>query len=167
MVPAVVLIFNRQLTLNSVLKITTKTLTTCTSWDHENDVCPKVTKMGSRISHRIDFNGVEVLRGQQHKPSKNWPKYPSSAHPGWKGRTSSNLVPSNLFPNITLPREEPNFGLWNKTFNENDPKGQSVCHKGGKRLLYILLDHFLYSEKFWSNLYPSLPDYFIWWCKRK
>ena len=71
MVPAVVLIFNRQLTLNSVLKITTKTLTTCTSWDHENDVCPKVTKMGSRISHRIDFNGVEVLRGQQHKPSKN------------------------------------------------------------------------------------------------
>ena len=32
--------------------------------------------MGSMIGHRIDYNGVGVLRGQQHIPSKNWPKYP-------------------------------------------------------------------------------------------
>ena len=31
---------------------------------------PKVTKMGSIDGHRIDYNGVEVLRGQQHIPSK-------------------------------------------------------------------------------------------------
>ena len=33
--------------------------------------------MGSIVGHRIDYNGVGVLRGQQHTPSKNWPKYPS------------------------------------------------------------------------------------------
>ena len=32
---------------------------------------PKVTKMGSIIGHRIDYNGVGALRGQQHTPSKN------------------------------------------------------------------------------------------------
>ena len=31
---------------------------------------PKVTKMGSNIGHRIDYNGVGALRGQQHIPSK-------------------------------------------------------------------------------------------------
>ena len=28
------------------------------------------------IGHRIDCKGEEALRGQQHIPSKNWPKYP-------------------------------------------------------------------------------------------
>ena len=31
----------------------------------------KVTKMGSIIGHRIDYNEVETLRGQRHIPSKN------------------------------------------------------------------------------------------------
>ena len=44
------------------------------SWDRENYISPKVTKMGSIIGHRIDYNGVGVLRGQRHIPSKNWPK---------------------------------------------------------------------------------------------
>ena len=61
MVRAVVLIFNSRLALNSVLEITPLTLT----------ICPKVTKMGSIIGHRIDYNGVGVLRGQWHIPSKN------------------------------------------------------------------------------------------------
>ena len=32
-------------------------------------VCPIVTKMGSKTGHRIDYNGVGALRGQQHIPS--------------------------------------------------------------------------------------------------
>ena len=65
MVPAVVLIFNCWFTLNSVLEIFHNLniiLTTCT----------KVTKIGSIIGHRIDYmNGVGVMRGQRHIPSKN------------------------------------------------------------------------------------------------
>ena len=37
---------------------------------------PKVTKMGSIIGPKIDYNEVGVLRGQWHIPSKNLPKYP-------------------------------------------------------------------------------------------
>ena len=36
--------------------------------------------MGSIIGHSIEYNGVGVLRGQRHIPSKSWPKYPSP-HP--------------------------------------------------------------------------------------
>ena len=36
----------------------------------------KVTKMGSIIGHRIDYNVVGALRGQRHIPRKNLPKYP-------------------------------------------------------------------------------------------
>ena len=32
-------------------------------------ICPKVTKMGSIIGHRIDYNGVGALRGQRHIPT--------------------------------------------------------------------------------------------------
>ena len=35
--------------------------------------------MGSVIGHRIDYNGLGVLRGQRHIPSENWPKYPPRA----------------------------------------------------------------------------------------
>ena len=37
---------------------------------NHNDICPKVTKMGSIVGHRIDYNGVGVPRGQRHIPSK-------------------------------------------------------------------------------------------------
>ena len=37
-------------------------------------ICSKVTKMGSIIGHRIDYNGVGALTGQRHIPSKNLPK---------------------------------------------------------------------------------------------
>ena len=36
---------------------------------------PELTKMGSIIGHRIDYNGVGAARGQWHIPSKNLPKY--------------------------------------------------------------------------------------------
>ena len=36
----------------------------------------KLSKMGSIIGHKIDFNVVGVLRGQRHTPRKNWPNYP-------------------------------------------------------------------------------------------
>ena len=60
MVPAVALIFNSWLALNSVLEIAM------------TFSCPKVTnyKMGSIVGHRKDYNGVEGLRGQRHIPSK-------------------------------------------------------------------------------------------------
>ena len=41
----------------------------------ELHICPKVTKMGSIIGHRIDYNGVGALRDQWHIPSKNFFKY--------------------------------------------------------------------------------------------
>ena len=34
-------------------------------------ICPKVTKMGSTIGHRIVIIGVGALRCQRHIPSKN------------------------------------------------------------------------------------------------
>ena len=39
----------------------------------ESYICPKVTEMGSLISHRSNYNGVGVLRGQWYIPNKNWP----------------------------------------------------------------------------------------------
>ena len=41
------------------------------SWDHENYFFSKVTKMGSMFGHRIDYNGVGVLKDQRHIPSEN------------------------------------------------------------------------------------------------
>ena len=54
---AVVSIFNGRLAFNSVL-------------ENHNNICPKVTKMGSIVGHRIDYNGVGILRGQRHILSK-------------------------------------------------------------------------------------------------
>ena len=46
------------------------------SWYREKlHICQKVTKIGSIIGHRIDYNGVGALRGQRHVSSKNQPKY--------------------------------------------------------------------------------------------
>ena len=58
MVTAVVLIFNIRLALNSILEITM------------TFAQKSLLKMGSIVGHRIDYNGVGVLRGQQHIPSK-------------------------------------------------------------------------------------------------
>ena len=33
-------------------------------------------KMGSIDGHRLDYNGIGVLEGQRHIPSKTWPEYP-------------------------------------------------------------------------------------------
>ena len=37
--------------------------------------------MESIIGHRINYNGVRALRGQQHIPSKKWLKYPPGPFP--------------------------------------------------------------------------------------
>ena len=63
MVPAVLLIFSSRLALNFILEIS--------DYLNINTLGPKVTKMGSIIGHRTDYNGVGVLRGQRHIPSKN------------------------------------------------------------------------------------------------
>ena len=44
-------------------------------------ICAKVSKMGSIIGHRIDYNEVGALRGQRHIPSKNLAKYPPPPPP--------------------------------------------------------------------------------------
>ena len=51
------------------------------SWDlKKNTYLPKSDREGgSIIGHKIDYDGVGVLRGQWHIPSKNLPKYPSPA----------------------------------------------------------------------------------------
>ena len=41
-------------------------------------ICPKVTKMGSIMSHRIDYNGVRALRGQRHIPIPEFVSWCSS-----------------------------------------------------------------------------------------
>ena len=53
-------------------------------------ICSNVTKMGSIIGHRIDYNGVGALRGQRHIPSKNLPKYP----PGLVRAGAFNINPN-------------------------------------------------------------------------
>ena len=50
-------------------------------WDHKNNICPKLSNMGSMIGHRKDCNEIWVLRGQWHVPSKNSPKYPAPPPP--------------------------------------------------------------------------------------
>ena len=37
----------------------------------KSHICPKVTKMGSIIGHRLDYDEVGALRGQRHIPSKS------------------------------------------------------------------------------------------------
>ena len=39
-------------------------------WGSQNYIFIKVTNMGSITCHRIDYNGVGVLRSQRHIPSK-------------------------------------------------------------------------------------------------
>ena len=39
--------------------------------DYSIHICLKVTKMGSIIGHRIDYNGLGALRDQHHIPSKS------------------------------------------------------------------------------------------------
>ena len=37
-------------------------------------ICPKVTKMGSIMGHRIDYNGVGALRASGTYPAKIYPR---------------------------------------------------------------------------------------------
>ena len=55
------------------------------SWDRENCIFPKLTKMRSIFGQRIDYNGVGVLRGQRH--ISNPAKINPSNHPGITDRT--------------------------------------------------------------------------------
>ena len=56
-------------------------------------ICPKVTKMGSIIGHKLDYDGVGVLRGQWHIPSKN---YPSTLPPGNRTLNVSFVIILNV-----------------------------------------------------------------------
>ena len=68
-------------------------------------ICPNVTKMGSIIGRKIDYNGVGAPRGQRHIPSKSYPKYP----PPPPGQFRSEIS--------EIPRAQ-----WNGTFRlQSDP----------------------------------------------
>ena len=54
------------------------------SWDHENYIFPKVTKMGSIFGHRIDYNGVA--------------KFNPSNPPGFNAVVKSSLSYGNTVP---------------------------------------------------------------------
>ena len=62
-------------------------------------IFPKVTKMVSIIGHRIDYNRAGALRGQQHIPSKNLPKYPPLP---WVVNVMNVIQISQYFWNIFL-----------------------------------------------------------------
>lgn len=49
----------------------------CKKWDRDNYICPKVTKMGSIIGRRIDYDGV----AEAHTQKKNCPIYPPPPPP--------------------------------------------------------------------------------------
>ena len=65
-------------------------------WDRKIYISSKVTKMGSIIGHKIDYNGVGALRGQRHIPSQNWPglEINSSVMGPIQGRSSNIPTPS-------------------------------------------------------------------------
>lgn len=46
--------------------ISVKKFTKWLTWDRENYIFPKVTKMGSITGHKIVYNGAQALRGQRH-----------------------------------------------------------------------------------------------------
>ena len=56
----------------------------------------KLSKMGSIIGHKIDFNVVGVLRGQRHIPRKNWPNYPPPPKKKQKQKTKKQTK-KNIF----------------------------------------------------------------------
>ena len=47
-------------------------------------ICPNVTKMGSIIGHRIDYNGVGALRGPRHISRQNNPNTHPPPPPGYQ-----------------------------------------------------------------------------------
>ena len=51
--------------------ISVKKFTKWLTWDPENYIFPKVTKMGSITGHKIVYNGARALRGQRHLLKKN------------------------------------------------------------------------------------------------
>ena len=72
-----------------------------------------VTKMGSVIGHRIDYNGVKALRGQRHISSKNYPlpppracylPYASLAKVGAKAAKNVADVKDHLLLRLTMLR---------------------------------------------------------------
>lgn len=63
----------------------------CKKWDRDNYICPKVTKMGSIIGRRIDYDGV----AEAHTQKKNCPIYPPppATSAGQTTRLNNNIGP--------------------------------------------------------------------------
>ena len=77
-------------------------------------ICPKMTKMGSIIGHKIDYNGVGALRGQRHIHSKNSPRYP----PGANVQSLRNKWPDFLCYVCTMKADF--FALTDTWFSQHD-----------------------------------------------
>ena len=73
-------------------------------------ISPKVTKVGSIIGHRTDYNGVRALRGQRHIPSKINPSTPSPPPRKCSRRGPRKIARSSHYVNV---RKKDNFvGNW-------------------------------------------------------
>ena len=61
----------------------------CKKWDRDNYICPKVTKMGSIIGLRIDYDGVAAAHTQKKKLTQVPPPPATSA--GQTTRLNNNI----------------------------------------------------------------------------
>ena len=88
------------------------------SWDRESYICPKVTKMGSKIGHRIDYNGTGAVRRQRQLTQV--PPYISHFHV--PGKTGTFTLYSTFLSIL--------WGRWSSSF--------TTTHKQS-RITYILM----------------------------
>ena len=61
----------------------------CKKWDRDNYICPKVTKMGSIIGLRIDYDGVAAAHTQKKIDPSTPP--PSATSAGQTTRLNNNI----------------------------------------------------------------------------
>ena len=143
------------------------------NWDREYDIFQKVTKMGSIIGQKIDYNGVEALRVQPHIPSKHWPKYTlrrGKIRPVRFG--SKNQFPLNFAMNISLSKSDWNhMSFWKyfkiKCFGRkitSAPGGHILAVTKSKNSACCRVHHFqvLHFQRFFSLPRIKLV---VKWCK--
>ena len=103
-------------------------------WDRENYICPKVTKMGSKSSHRIDNNGVGALRRQRQLTQV----LPTSPPPGGGGGGSVPYIShfhvlgkTGTFTLYSTFLSIPRWGRWSSSFTNTHKHSRITYHFNG------------------------------------
>ena len=100
-------------------------------------VLPKVTKMGSIISHRIDYGGIGFLKGQQQMPHKNRLKQPLNLSYIFSSTGDFGVTITTACPEIDQPQIRKSAKIiliWPRQRNSNSTfTVQTVRTKAGKR----------------------------------